>query len=421
MTSGKATTLRQCVILAGGLGTRLGGLTADTPKPVLPCGDRPFLAWLLRELQRFGFEEVVLLSFHLPERLRAAMDESAARLPKPMRIVYSQEPERAGTGGALYHAHALLDEHFLLCNGDSLVDANLAPLLAHAAQDGPDVLGRMLLYPLPDTRRYGVVRSEGSVITGFYERPEASESAVPGDINAGISVLSRSIHRHLRPVCSLERDVLPLLAAQGALRAEKITHDSRYFIDIGIPADLARAQTELAIILKRPALFLDRDGVINVDHGYVGSVERFTFIPGALAAIRAATDAGWHVFIVTNQSGVARGYYDEAAVQTLHTWLAEQVRQACGTIDDIRYCPTHPEGVVAAYTRVSDWRKPAPGMILDLLQAWELDPSTCLLVGDQPTDIAAATAAGLTGHLFTGGDLHGFIKPLLDRRRGSAA
>jgi D-glycero-D-manno-heptose 1,7-bisphosphate phosphatase len=166
-------------------------------------------------------------------------------------------------------------------------------------------------------------------------------------------------------------------------------------------------------LLHRRALFLDRDGVINEDHGYVGTRERFTFTRTAQAAIAAATNAGWHVFIVTNQSGVARGFYDEAAVHALHVWLRDQALLAGGTIDDIRYCPFHPEGTVAAYARAHEWRKPQPGMLLDLIRAWELDPARCLLVGDQPSDLAAASAAGVPSVLFDGGDLAALVAPRL--------
>ena len=125
-------------------------------------------------------------------------------------------------------------------------------------------------------------------------------------------------------------------------------------------------------MLRRRALFLDRDGVINVDHGYVGSRERFEWMPGAREAIRAATDAGWHVFVVTNQSGVARGLLRaRPTVQALHAWMADEMRRAGGTIDDLRYCPFHPEAVLAAYRdQAHPWRKPAPGMLLDLIRAW---------------------------------------------------
>jgi D-glycero-D-manno-heptose 1,7-bisphosphate phosphatase len=119
--------------------------------------------------------------------------------------------------------------------------------------------------------------------------------------------------------------------------------------------------------------------------------------------------------VVTNQSGVARGYFDETAVMELLRWIADEARRHGGTIDDARHCPFHPDAIVPAYRAASDWRKPAPGMLKDLVRAWELDPARCVLIGDQPTDIQAAAAAGIAGQLFPGGNLLSFIRPVLDK------
>lgn len=393
----------------GGLGTRLGAITEATPKPLVTVGDRPFLGWLLRELCRFGVEEVVLLTGHLSDRVREGVAGIAAALPRPLRLVFSDEPIRAGTGGALHFARHLLDERFLLCNGDSWFDCNLAAVLAEAARDAPQVVGRMVVRRVDDASRYGVVALAGDVVTGFAERG----GPAGGAINTGIYLLDRRVLELVRPECSLEREVLPRLAQAGGLRASVARG---HFIDIGIPEDLARAGVEIPRVLHRPALFLDRDGTLNLDHGWVGSRDRFDWIDGAREAVAAATAAGYHVFVVTNQAGVARGLYDEAAVDTLHRWMADELRRAGGTVDDIRYCPHHPTIGPAAPPGRADWRKPGPGMIRDLIGRWEVNASTSLMVGDRDTDIAAAAAAGIAGHLFAGGDLHRFIAPLLAAR-----
>jgi len=402
-----SSAIRQCAILAGGLGTRLGALVAATPKPVLPVGGRPFLAWLIREVSRFGIEDVLLLTGHLSTRVREEVAGFGAQLPRPVTIRFSEENSPAGTGGALKLAAPLLDERFLLCNGDSLLACNLAPMLGAFMADPAGVVGRLVVRRLADAARSGVIEAEGDRVTAFRERPAAPG---PGLINAGIYALDRRMVDRIAPVCSLERDVLPGLAAQGALRASLA---DGFFIDIGVPADFSRAQEELPRALQRPALFLDRDGVLNVDHGWVGSRERFEWMAGAKEAIRLATAAGWHVFVVTNQSGVARGLYGEEDVRALLGWMRDEVLAAGGTIDDFRYCPFHPEAVVEAYRRASDWRKPEPGMILDLMRAWQLDPSRCVMVGDQATDVAAAEAAGIAAVKFGGGDLAALVRPLL--------
>ena len=400
-------SITQAAILVGGLGTRLGPLTATTPKPMLPCGDRPFVAWILHELCRYGVTETLLLTGHLAGTVRDALPALAAQLPRPMHLRCLAEPAPAGTGGALFHARDALAERFLLLNGDSWLDTPLSPLLA--SRDPAPVIGRMLLRPVADAARYGAVDVRGEQVVAFREK---DGRAGPADINAGMYAFDRRVLDHVSATCSLERDVMPALATAGALRA---TVADGYFIDIGIPDDLARAQSEVPAQLRRRALFLDRDGVINIDHGHVGTRDRFDFVDGALAAIADATRAGWHVFVVTNQSGIGRGYYDEAAFFDLMHWVDEQVLAAGGTIDDLRFCPHHPEATVSAYRGTSDWRKPAPGMILDLLSRWDLDPARCVLVGDQPTDIAAAAAAGVPGVLFTGGNLQETVRPLLSR------
>ena len=409
-----SATVRQCAVLVGGKGG-MGERKAATPTALLPCGDRPFLAWLLREFIRFGVDDFLLLTGDGSDAVQAALPAIAACLPKPVRIACCAEPAGSGSGGALYHARDRLAERFLVCNGTSLLDGNLSRLLADAVADPASVTGRMMLRQLDEASRCGVVQLRGDRVVAFQG---GGEPGTPGIVTAGVCLLNRRVLDDFAPVGSLERDILPALAARGALRGTLAdgAGGKPYFIDIGNLADFQRAQTELPARLHRRALFLDRDGVINFDRGYVGTRDRFEWMPGALETIRAATDAGFHVFVVTNQSGIARGFYDEAQLAALHGWMADEIRGAGGTLDDLRFCPFHPDGAVAAYRRTSDWRKPAPGMLLDLIAKWELDPSRCLLIGDQPTDLAAGAAAGVLGYRFEGGDLAGFALPFLGGR-----
>jgi D-glycero-D-manno-heptose 1,7-bisphosphate phosphatase len=123
------------------------------------------------------------------------------------------------------------------------------------------------------------------------------------------------------------------------------------------------------------------------------------------------------VFVVTNQAGVARGYYTEDDVRAVHEYMNADLAEAGAHVDDFRYCPYHPDGNVPAYCRTSDWRKPAPGMLLDLVKHWPVDSTVSFLIGDKEADLAAAAAAGVAGHLFPGGNLADFVQPLISTRR----
>jgi D-glycero-D-manno-heptose 1,7-bisphosphate phosphatase len=162
--------------------------------------------------------------------------------------------------------------------------------------------------------------------------------------------------------------------------------------------------------MRRPAAFLDRDGVIHEDRGYVIDPRDIHWMPGAIDAIRYLNEAGYYVFVVTNQSGIARGLYSEGDVVALFDFLRSEMAAQGARFDDYRYCPYHPEGTVARYRLESDWRKPAPGMLIDLMKHWPVDIAGSFLVGDRDSDIAAATAAGLPGHLYAGGDLLEFVR-----------
>lgn len=386
---------RQCAILVGGLGTRLGKLTADTPKPLLDCGGRPFLAWIIRELTRFGIEEVVLLASYKSERVRSFAREVAPFLPKPIEIKLSVEPQPAGTGGAIWHARQYLDEQFMLVNGDSWLDVNLARFLARVDADR-DALGHVLVHHVPDAVRYGVVEMTGRQITAFRERPSRSGADVT---NAGIYVFRRELCDFLVPDCSLERDILPVLAARGLLSGHTL---DGYFIDIGVPADYVRANRDIPARLRRGAVFFDRDGVLNEDLSWVGTRERFRWMEGAGRAVRLANDLGYHAFMVTNQAGIARGLYTMQDLVALYHWMLQELRQGGATLDDWRFCPHHPEASIAQYKLVCACRKPQPGMLLTLIEAWDVDVSASLFIGDKYSDIAAAERAGVAGHLYDG-------------------
>jgi|SRR5262245_12568622 len=390
----------QAVILVGGLGTRLGPLAGGCPKPLLEVGGRPFVDYLVESCLRFGFRDILLLAGHQADRVARYVEERRNRLPEGARLGMSVEGAPRGTAGAVRHALDRLAGRFLLLNGDSILDVNWLDLVPLAGAPGPVLT--MALCGVTDTARFGAVEFEGERVVRFASRRQG----LRGLINAGVYLVDRSLVTDFPLSGSLEELVLPRLAARGLLRGR--AYDG-FFIDIGVPSAFEAAQSALPRRRERPAVFFDRDGTVVVDNGYVHRPEDLVFLPGAVAAVKRVNDLGSYAFLVTNQSGVARGLFSERDVDAFNAELQRRLRAAGAHFDDVRYCPYHPEGTVEAYRRSSDWRKPAPGMLLDLMGHWPVRRDGSWVVGDKASDVAAAAAAGLRGMLYQGGDLDALL------------
>lgn len=165
--------------------------------------------------------------------------------------------------------------------------------------------------------------------------------------------------------------------------------------------------------MKDKAVFFDRDGVLNVDVAYLYKIEALRWVEGAREAAAYLTDLGYKLFIVTNQSGIARGYYTVEQMQELHSYMQQEIAAAGGKIEKIYYCPHHKEGVVPAYSCDCDCRKPKPGMLLQAFAEYDIDKAQSFLIGDGQRDVQAAEAAGIRGYLFKGGNLLDFVKSIL--------
>lgn len=389
------TATVQAAILVGGRGTRLGAHTAQTPKPLLAMSDdRPFLEHLLDAIARQGLRSILLLAGHMGEQVVALYDGRTVRNATIKVIV---EPEAGGTAGALRYAQAELDNAFFLLNGDAFFDVNIRGL----EQAGRGFDGSLALRRVPDAGRFGRIDTDADGrIVAFREKSAGGE----GDINGGVYWLRKSVlERIVRLPCSLETEVFPALAAEGRLNSFR---SDGYFLDIGLPETLEQGRREIADRSRRPALFLDRDGVLNKDHGYVHRPEDFEWQDGAIEAIRRFNDRGWRVFVVTNQAGVARGYYGEAEVTALHRWADERLAEEGAFIDAWYHCPYHADAVSDAFRHPDHPdRKPNPGMILRALSEWPVDRERSFLIGDQETDLEAARRAGIRGFRYEGGSL----------------
>lgn len=165
--------------------------------------------------------------------------------------------------------------------------------------------------------------------------------------------------------------------------------------------------------MKAKAVFFDRDGVLNVDVSYLYRIEDLRWVDGAREALAYLTEQGYKIFVVTNQSGIARGYYTIEEMNKLHEHMMAEISVYGGKVEKIYYCPHHKEGKLAEFAIDCDCRKPKPGMLLQAFAEYELDKEQSFLIGDSPRDVEAAEAAGIRGYLYKEGNLLDFVKNIV--------
>jgi D,D-heptose 1,7-bisphosphate phosphatase len=359
---------------------------------------------LIAEASRRGFSRILLLASRGVSAVIAFAEEvhRSRRFRCSIEIVAA--PHRDGAAGALRFAASRLEEQFALLDGQRWFDFNWLDL-AFALPSAPTAAAVLALRRELHASRGGVAVLDGEKVVSFEPR-DHNPSAL---VSAGILVCRRTVLEYLPAAGPLETGFLHRLAVEGRLRGH--VYDG-FHVDMSVQAEIEQALAEIRQKRERPAAFLDRDGVLNVDHGYVHRPQELTWIPGAVDAIKWLNDRGYYVFVITNQAGVARGYFTEDDVRRFHAHLAGELRGAGASIDDFRFCPHHPEATVTSYRATCHWRKPQPGMILDLLQHWPIVVHRSFVIGDKSSDIEAGAAAGLRGYLFSRGNLRDLVKSI---------
>lgn len=382
--------IKEAIILAGGLGTRLRSVVEDKPKALAPVAGRPFLEYLLDHLRAAGIRRCIFSVGYKADHITRQFGDRY----RDVEIIYAHETEPLGTGGAIKNAMRFAEsDHILVTNGDSLFQTDLSAHYAfHLVHQAAVSLA---LRPMKNFSRYGRVEiDESGRIHAFREK----EAVTEGLINGGVYIFDRAAFNMLDfpTKFSIENDYFQARVSEGKFYG--LPSDG-YFLDIGIPTDFAKAQTEFTKLrFDRPieidkswTLFLDRDGVINrrIVGDYVRRPEDFEILPGAMEAIKWATGKFGRIVVVTNQQGVGKGLMSARNVKDVHRFLATAVENHNGHIDGIYYAPqlkseNHPD------------RKPGPGMALKAQQDFpEIDFSKSIMVGDSPSDLEFGRRLGM--------------------------
>jgi len=391
--------LNQALILAGGFGTRLGELTKHTPKPLLSINGTIFLEYVIWNLKRYQIKNILLSVGYLSEKI---ISHFGSGEKFGVSIDYIIEVRPLGTGGALKLAAPKLHDQFLVLNGDTLFDFNYFDLFLEL--NNKEVLSAMALRKVEDSGRYGTVSLDKShKVTEFNEKKSTSE----GLVNGGVYIFHKNVINFIpEGTSSLEEDVLPALIKKNQLVGKEY---GGFFIDIGVSESLRKAKISIPKWKKKPTFFLDRDGVVNVDKGYVHKTSDFQWVPGVEEIIKNFNDKGFLVIIITNQAGIARGYYSESDFTKISQWMNNQLIKKGAHIDEFYYCPHHPREGKGKFLVECSCRKPKPGMIKQAIKEWSIDLENSFFVGDKKSDLEAGRRANIKSYLFEENNIKNFI------------
>lgn len=372
--------INEAIILAGGLGTRLKESVPDLPKCMAPVAGHPFLYYVIRYLEAQGITRFIFSLGYKHEVVEAYLRNHFPTLTYTCVV----EPQPLKTGGAIKLAlQAAKDDHVLIMNGDTLFKARVKEMETLHLASGSECT--LALKPMAHFSRYGSVNlsHEGRILS-FAEKKFLEN----GNINGGVYLLDKAkfLAEERPDVFSFEADYLERECATKKFFG--VVQD-RYFIDIGIPEDFERAQEELKhfpfpfdILDRTWTLFLDRDGVINInkDDGYIINRGEFIFKEGTLEAIARLSELFGRIIVITNQRGVGKGLMSETDLEDIHQYMLEKIERTCGRIDDIFFCistdDAHPD------------RKPSPGMAYRAKEKYpEIDFSKSIMIGDKAGDM----------------------------------
>jgi histidinol-phosphate phosphatase family protein len=376
---------KQAVILAGGRGSRLGPFTETRPKPMVEVHGRPFLEYLVEMLREQGFSEVLLLLGYLPHVVQDHFGDGGRF---GVRITYSVTAPEDLTTRRLLVAREQLDSVFLLMYCDNYWPMQFDRLWEQYVSSGAPAL--TTVYSNKDRYSRDSVKVGAD---GFMEIFDRSRTT-PGlqGVEISYAILRRDLLDRLTdPDLLIEEALYPQLTREKKLAAHVTDH--RYY-SVGSPERLPLTNAFLA---RRPAVILDRDGVLNrrAPRGqYIRNVGEFEWLPGSLDALRAFREAGYRVIVASNQAGVARGQVTAESLDDIHNKMRAEAVQAGGIIDAIYFCP-------------HDWdagcecRKPRPGLLFQAQRDFSLDLTRTCFLGDDERDLQAAEAAGAIGRLVT--------------------
>jgi len=375
--------MKDLVILAGGKGLRLGNLTKKNQKTMLNFRKIPFLRFLLNYYCKFNIKKIYIITSFQSNEVFEKFHKKKINL---VEIVCIKQPKPDGTAKALNLIKNKVSNEFILVNGDTFFETNLDNLLRINLKNK---FGCMILVK-QNKNIYSEKLNSLSIKNKIVDIKLSNKRLV----SSGVMLLSKKIFDYFKdqPI-SFENDVLKKKIIQKKILGYL---ENCFFLDIGSKSNYKFGQNLWNKKFTRPAIFLDRDGVINSNkNDYNYRISNFKFKRGILKLIKKFQKKSYYIFIITNQAGIAKGKYSEIYFYKLQQYIKNKFDQNNIKIDHVEFCPHHPQATIKKYKKFCSCRKPKNGMINNILSNWLIDKKNSLMIGDKSSDELCAKKSNL--------------------------
>jgi histidinol-phosphate phosphatase family protein len=422
----------KAVIIAGGRGTRMGKLSQTTPKALIKIAGKPLLQYQLELLKSQGFKQILILTNHLAEKIQRFCG-NGSKFGVSINCVKEDSPMR--TAGAVKLIEKYLTTDFLVIYGDEMMNVDFSRLLKFHNQQKKihkNLAGTVVVHPNDHPLDSNLVEvSQANLVKKFLTKPHPQNKFFQNLASTPVYILTPKIFKYIGKNVPTDfgRQIFPKVLKQGGALAAYKTPE--YIKDIGTPGRLKEVSLAVksgqfaksSLKTKRPAIFLDRDGVINKEVGDLHRLQDLELLPGAAEAVKKINRSGFYAVVITNQPAVAKGFCSFDYMLEIHRKLETLLGRSGAYLDRLYFCPHHPEkgfaGENKKYKIVCNCRKPKTKMIRDAVHDLNIDLDKSVFVGDRTSDAELARRVGIkfigvkTGDALADGHYKLVNKPLM--------
>ncbi len=368
------------VILAGGRGSRISKLTKKKPKPLIKFNNKHFISYLINYYSKYPFQKIFILAGYKGQQILNKFDKT---ISNGIEIDCIIEKKELGTGGALSQLKKKTSNNLIIMNGDSFIKTDLSDLFINSKQK------RVNYIYLTKNKTY----QSNKILSNLNINKKLYVNFNGKLMNAGIYYLKNTILNKIpKRKVSLENSIIYDLIKKEKIKGKL---NNSKFIDIGTYKNLYFGKKNFHKQFNQPAAFLDRDGVINYDHGYVHNMKNFDLRLNVIKGLKYLNKINYNIFIVTNQSGIARGMFTENEYLLFYKSIKEYFFKKGCFINDMQYCPFLKGAVIKKYDKSSRLRKPGNLMILNLMNNWTVNKKKSFMLGDHKKDHLVAKKSNL--------------------------